>query len=93
MNRNNKIFQIIISIVALGIAFLLLLCIGICSPKTVVRKAVIDVDGNAVPPPELPATLLDLSGPATPTYIIPNKDAFIYIDTADSDPDEDAFFV
>lgn len=61
MNRNNKIFQIIISIIALGIAFLLLLCIGICSSKTVVRKAVVDTDGKAVPPFDIPERTL-------PTY-------------------------
>lgn len=53
MNRNNKIFQIIFSILILGIAFLLLLCIGICSPKTVVRPAVVDADGRDVPPPDI----------------------------------------
>lgn len=89
MNRNNKIFQIIISIVALGIAFLLLLCIGICSPKTVVRPAVVDEEACPVPP-EFLATLPDLPGSAAPTYIIPNKDAFIFYICS---PDEDAFFV
>lgn len=54
MNRNNKIFQIIFSILILGIAFLLLLCIGICSPKTVVRPAVVDEEGYPVPPPDMP---------------------------------------
>lgn len=53
MNRNNKIFQIIFSILILGIAFLLLLCIGICSPKTVVRPAVVDAEGNPVSPPDI----------------------------------------
>ena len=94
MNRNNKIFQIIFSILILGIAFLLLLCIGICSPKTVVRPAVVDEEACPVPP-EFLATLPDLSGSATPTYIIPNKDAFIYIVTVSSDhsPDDDASLV
>lgn len=54
MNRNNKIFQIIFSILILGIAFLLLLCIGTCSPKTIVRPAVVDAEGHAVPPPDMP---------------------------------------
>lgn len=53
MNRNNKIFQIIFSILILGIAFLLLLCIGICSPKTVVRPAVVDEEACPVPPPDI----------------------------------------
>lgn len=53
MNRNNKIFQIIFSILILGIAFLLLLCIGICSPKTVVRPAVVDAEEYPVPPPDI----------------------------------------
>lgn len=53
MNRNNKIFQIIFSILILGIAFLLLLCIGICSPKTVVRPAVVDAEGHLVPLPDM----------------------------------------
>lgn len=61
MNRNNKIFQIIFSILILGIAFLLLLCIGICSPKTVVRPAVVDEEGHSVPPP-------DILEQALPTY-------------------------
>lgn len=61
MNRNNKIFQIIFSILILGIAFLLLLCIGICSPKTVVRPAVVDAEGYPVPPP-------DILEQALPTY-------------------------
>lgn len=63
MNRNNKISQIIFSILILGIAFLLLLCIGICSPKTVVRPAVVDAGGDPVPPPDMlmpmPADLSD----------------------------------
>lgn len=61
MNRNNKIFQIIFSILILGIAFLLLLCIGICSPKTVVRPAVVDAEACPVPPPDIvmPADLSD----------------------------------
>lgn len=53
MNRNNKIFQIVFSILILGIAFLLLLCIGICSPKTVVRPAVVDAGGRDAPPPDI----------------------------------------
>lgn len=61
MNRNNKIFQIIFSILILGIAFLLLLCIGICSPKTVVRPAVVDAEACPVPPP-------DILEQALPTY-------------------------
>lgn len=68
MNRNNKIFQIIISIVALGIAFLLLLCIGICSPKTVVRKAVVDADGHSVPPPDICMELPGMSEQAAPLF-------------------------
>ncbi len=61
MNSNNKIFQIIFSILIFGIAFLLLLCIGICSPKTVVIPAVVDAEGNPVPPPDMvmPADLSD----------------------------------
>lgn len=54
MNRNNKIFQIVFSILILGIAFLLLFCIGICSPKTVVRPAVVDEEACPVPPPDMP---------------------------------------
>lgn len=61
MNRNNKIFQIIFSILILGIAFLLLLCIGTCSPKTVVRPAVVDAEEYPVPPP-------DILEQALPTY-------------------------
>lgn len=61
MNRNNKIFQIIFSILILGIAFLLLLCIGVCSPKDVVRPAVVDEEGHPVPPP-------DILEQALPTY-------------------------
>lgn len=61
MNRNNKIFQIIFSILILGIAFLLLLCIGTCSPKTIVRPAVVDAEGYPVPP-------LDILGRTLPTY-------------------------
>lgn len=53
MNRNNKIFQIIFSILILGIAFLLLLCIGTCSPKTVVRPAVVDAEGHLVSLPDM----------------------------------------
>lgn len=53
MNRNNKIFQIIFSILILGIAFLLLLCIGICPPKTVVRPAVVDAEGHLVSLPDV----------------------------------------
>ena len=54
MNRNNKIFQIIFSILILGIAFLLLLCIGTCSPKDVVRPAVVAAEGYCVLPPDMP---------------------------------------
>lgn len=61
MNRNNKIFQIIFSILILGIAFLLLLCIGTCSPKTVVRPVVVDEEGHSVPP-------LDILERTLPTY-------------------------
>lgn len=70
MNRNNKIFQIIFSILILGIAFLLLLCIGTCSPKTIVRPAVVDAEGHAVPPPDIvmPAELEQ----ATPIYVLPD---------------------
>lgn len=69
MNRNNKIFQIIFSILILGIAFLLLLCIGICSPKTVVRPAVVDEEGYPVPPPDiLPAECEQ----ATLIYVLPD---------------------
>lgn len=70
MNRNNKIFQIIFSILILGIAFLLLLCIGICSPKTVVRPAVVDAEGHPVPPPDMPMPAE--CEQAAPIYVLPD---------------------
>ena len=70
MNRNNKIFQIIFSILILGIAFLLLLCIGIYSPKTVVRPAVVDEEEHLVPPPGM-AMPAKLEQP-TPIYALPD---------------------